>query len=230
MKRARLWQQVTHESRICMLAIAILLPCLGWAQSGSPSSTKESEETRLKMPQIVEALGLHQGSKVADIGAGDGTYEPSLSRAVADQGRVYAEDIDEGTLKRLRDRIAKDHLGNIEVVLGTADDPKLPPDALDAVLMVIMYHEIANPQNMLKLVSAALKPGGRLVIVDMPPRKTATRPRADQTKNHMIAADLVTSEVVAAGFEIVSRDDHFVDPPDEEMTRWMIVFRKPVGR
>jgi predicted methyltransferase len=79
-------------------------------------------------------------------------------------------------------------------------------------------------------VSAALKPGGRLVIVDMAPHKTATRPRADQTKNHVISADLVASEVAAAGFEIALRDDHFIDNPDDESTRWMIVFRKPERR
>jgi len=113
------------------------------------------------------------------------------------------------------------------VILGTADDPKLPDGALDGVLMVIMYHEIANPLVMLEHVKTALRRGGRLVIVDMPPRKTATRPRADQVKNHVIAADLVVGEVTAAGFEIVSRDDHFVDKPDDESTRWIIVFRKP---
>ena len=113
------------------------------------------------------------------------------------------------------------------MILGTADDPKLPDGALDGVLMVIMYHEIANPLVMLEHVKTALRRGGRLVIVDMPPRKTATRPRADQVKNHVIAADLVVGEVTAAGFEIVSRDDHFVDKPDDESTRWIIVFRKP---
>jgi predicted methyltransferase len=79
---------------------------------------------------------------------------------------------------------------------------------------------------MLEHVAVSLKPGGRLVVIDMAPHKTASRPRADQVKNHVIAADLVASEMRRAGFEIVSRDDHFIDKADEESTRWMIVFRK----
>jgi len=63
----------------------------------------------------------------------------------------------------------------------------------------------------------------------MSPHKTLNRPRADQVKNHVIAADLAESEIREAGFEVVSRDDRFIDSPDEESTRWMIVFRKPAG-
>jgi predicted methyltransferase len=98
---------------------------------------------------------------------------------------------------------------------------------LDAVLMVIVYHEITDYAAMLKHVFAALKPGGRFVVVDMTPHKTLSRPRADQAKNHVISPDLAAAEIRQAGFEQKSRDDHFIDRPDEESTRWMIVFGKP---
>lgn len=205
-----------------------------WAQSSaaaanSADSRDAQRAGELNIPQVVEALALPPGGSVADIGAGDGFYELFLSPAAGPEGHVYAEDIDEkGAIKRLQERVANRHLANVKVILGTADDPKLPGAALDAVLMVIMYHEIEHPEIMLDHVKAALKPGGRLVIVDMMPHKTIARPRADQTKNHVIAAGLVESEVVRAGFEVVSRDDHFVDRPDEESTRWMMVCRKPV--
>jgi hypothetical protein len=92
--------------------------------------------------------------------------------------------------------------------------------------MVITYHEVNDSQKMLEHVAAALKRGGRFVVVDMAPHKTLTRPRADQVKNHVIAPDIAESEILSAGFEVISRDDHFIDKPDEESTRWMIVFRK----
>jgi predicted methyltransferase len=220
-----------------ILALGTLLcsPAWTWAQAGPAVAGKDSadaeREHKLKIPAIVQALGLSDGSNVADIGAGDGEYENALSRAVGGHGRVYAEDIDEkGAIKHLQERVAKDHLDNVEVVLGTADDPKLPAGTLDGVLMVIMYHEVKDPEKMLEHVLVALKPGGRLVLVDMMPHKTLGRPRADQTKNHAIAADTVESEVRRAGFKVVSRDDHFIDNPDEESTRWIIVCRKPAGR
>lgn len=209
---------------------SVLAQANGGAGAGEESSDARKER-ELKIGGIIQALGLKEGANVADIGAGDGFYEISLSRAIGPSGRVYAEDIDEQrAIKQLQDRVAKDHLANVEVVLGTADDPKLPSGTLDGVLMVITYHEVADYRKMVEHILAALKPGGRFVVVDMMPHKTRTRPRADQTKNHVIDADLAESEMRQAGFEVVSRDDRFIDNPDEESTRWMIAFRKPMAR
>jgi ubiquinone/menaquinone biosynthesis C-methylase UbiE len=220
--------------KAAVLLLGACLLCLPGAPAQAPNPGGETPEAaqakrerELKMPEIIQALGLTEGARVADIGAGEGYYEIPMARTVGPGGRVYAEDINAGALKRLRERVASGRLGNVNVIEGAPADPKLPGGSLDGVLMVIMYHEVEDHQAMLEHVKAALKPGGRLVIVDMPPRKTLTRPRADQTKNHVIAADLVESEVREAGFEVVSRDDHFIDRPDEETTRWMIVFRKP---
>jgi ubiquinone/menaquinone biosynthesis C-methylase UbiE len=213
-----------------LLPITLLIASFAWAQATSTAASESADarlQRELRVPEIAKMVASKPGAKVADIGAGDGLYEHALADAVGADGRVYAEDITESSIKSLKERTTKEHLDNVEMILGTADDPKLPDGALDGVLMVIMYHEIANPPVMLEHVKTALRRGGRLVIVDMPPRKTATRPRADQVKNHVIAPDLVAGEVTSAGFEIVSRDDHFVDKPDDESTRWIIVFRKP---
>jgi len=191
-----------------------------------PADVKRERE--LRIPEILQALALKEGDSVADVGAGDGFYDASLSRTVGAGGRVYAEDIDEkGSIKSLHERISKNRLGNVEVILGAPDDPKLPLGALDGVLMVIAYHEVEDPGKMAARILAALKPGGRFVVVDMIPHRTLTRPRAAQVKNHVIAPDLAESELRGAGFEVVSRDDRFIDNPDEESVRWMIVFRKP---
>ncbi len=220
--------------RIAGLALAALwlISPLSWTQTAASTGSKDGEaeeakrEQDFKMPEIIRALGLANGSKVADIGAGGGDYETALSRAVGADGRVYAEDISEDPLKRLRERVKERGLGNVEVIQGTEDDPKLP-GGLDAALMVIMYHEISDPQKVLKHVVEQLKPGGRLVVVDMAPHKTRTRPRADQVKNHVIASSTVQSELREAGLEFVSLDEAFIDNPDDEATRWMLIFRKP---
>ena len=218
---------------ILVLAVLSCLATTNRAQTAgaviaAADSPYTARERSLKMPEIIQALGLKDGCVMADIGAGNGMYEAALSRAVGASGRVYAEDIEEKyAVKELHDRVAKDKLENVAVILGVPEDPKLPVGALDAALMVITYHEVVPYQKMLEHVMAALKPGGRLVVVDMMPHKTISRPRADQVKNHVIAADLAESEIRSAGFAVVSRDDHFIDDPDEESTRWMIVFRKP---
>ena len=225
MKRAR----VPAPKSIALAAtfwFAWSLGVQGQAKS-SPADRQAKLERDLKVAEVIKALGVAQGSKVADIGAGGGDFEPSLSRSVGPEGRVFAEDISAGQIKRLRDRVKKEHLRQVRIIQGVADDPKLPASELDAALMVIMYHEIENHGRMLEHVMAALKPGGRLVIVDMTPHKTINRPRADQVKNHVIAPDLAESEIKQAGFEEISRDDHFIDNPDEESTRWLIAFRKP---
>jgi len=212
---------------ILLLGLSLFSALSFWAQETrpAPDAAQEKRERDLRMPDIVQALGVTRGARIADIGAGGGDYEPALSRAVGVEGRVYAEDIDGDALKRLRERMKKGEFGNVDVIEGVADDPKLPGN-LDAVIMVITYHEVNDSQKMLEHVAAALKRGGRFVVVDMAPHKTLTRPRADQVKNHVIAPDIAESEILSAGFEVISRDDHFIDKPDEESTRWTIVFRK----
>ena len=219
---------------IHLVLSACLLTLPGtWAQApAKPAAVDDAQarrERNLKMAEIIRALELADGSRVADIGAGGGDYEIPMSRAVGAAGHIYAEDISPGSINRLHERVKESGLGNVEVIEGVPDDPKLPAAALDGVLMVITYHEVADYKQMLEHVAAALKPGGRFVIVDMTPHKTLTRPRVDQTKNHVIAPDLAQSEIQQAGFEMVSRDDHFIDNPDEESTRWMMVFRKPAA-
>jgi len=214
---------------VALAVAAFCAPAVVPRAAAADSATYSEREQKLKMPEIIEALGLKSGSAVADIGAGEGEYEAALSRAAGAKGRIYAEDITAGAVKELKKTISSKRLKNTTVVLGVAEDPRLPAGSLDAALMVIAYHEVVPYQKMLEHLLAALKPGGRLVVVDMMPHKTISRPRSEQTKNHVIAADLAEAEIRAAGFEVVSRNDQFIDRPDEESTRWMIVFRKPGG-
>jgi ubiquinone/menaquinone biosynthesis C-methylase UbiE len=201
-----------------------LLLALALAPALSAQPVDPQHEQRLKIPDVIRALDIRNGSRVADVGAGGGTFTVPLSRAAGPDGRVYAVDIDaKYAIPALHKLVRGQKLRNVTVIHSRPADPELPGGSLDAVLMVIAYHEIEPHQQMLASLKAALKPGGRLVVVDMNPNKTLHRPRADQTRNHVISPDLAESEFRAAGFDVVSRDDRFIDWPDEENTRWMMV-------
>ena len=113
----------------------------------------------------LDALGIRPGMIVADIGAGTGYMSLRLAKRVGPTGKVFANDIQPEMLRRLRKNADKAQLKNIETVLGTDVDPKLPAGQLDLVLMVDVYHELSEPQKMLRKIRESLKPAGRLVLL-----------------------------------------------------------------
>lgn len=124
------------------------------------------ERAATELPDlVVEALGLAPDDHVADIGAGTGYFTLRLARQVP-AGVVYAVDIQPEMLDILEARLAREGVGNVQLVLGAPDDPNLPEDALDVVLIVDAYHEFAYPREMLDGIRRALLPGGRLVLVE----------------------------------------------------------------
>jgi ubiquinone/menaquinone biosynthesis C-methylase UbiE len=124
---------------------------------------RESEEAPTR---ALSLLKIRRDSVVADVGAGSGFMTERLATIVGPGGRVYANDIQPGMLDLLRQRIDRKRLTNVIPVLGTVDDPKLPMNALDLVLMVDVYHEFSAPQAMLQRVRESLRPGGRLVLLE----------------------------------------------------------------
>lgn len=114
----------------------------------------------------VRLLNLKPGMVVGDVGAGSGYYTELLAKAVGPSGRVYATDIQSGMIQLLRQRLARTGLTNVEAVLSTESDARLPPAALDLILLVDVYHEFSQPQATLRQLRAALKPGGRLVLLE----------------------------------------------------------------
>ena len=110
----------------------------------------------------LDALEIQVGMTVADVGAGTGYYTARLAKRVGPNGKVYATDIQPEMLGLLK----KKKLANVETVLGAADDPKLPALAMDLILLVDVYHEFSQPQKMLQKMREALKPEGRLVLLE----------------------------------------------------------------
>ena len=124
---------------------------------------RESEEQPSK---AIAALDIKPGQVVADVGAGSGYYTVRLAEGVGPTGRVFATDIQPEMLSLLKKRLSRERLDNVELVLATDVDPRLPEGQLDLILMVDVYHELARPQEVLRKLRAALKPDGRLVLIE----------------------------------------------------------------
>ena len=124
---------------------------------------REQEEAPDKM---LDALHLKPGQAVADIGAGSGYMSFRLARRVGPKGVVWAEDIQPEMLTIIRKRMQEHHVANVKTVLGTITDTKLPPNSVDLILLVDVYHEFDHPWEMTQAMVRALKPGGRLVFVE----------------------------------------------------------------
>jgi SAM-dependent methyltransferase len=116
--------------------------------------------------RALRLLKIAKGSTIGDVGAGSGYMAVRLAKIVGPTGRVYANDIQPGMLDLLQKNVAKAKLTNVTPVLGSPNDPKLPAGALDLILMVDVYHELSDPQTMLAHVREALKPDGRLVLLE----------------------------------------------------------------
>src|SRR5262245_23139391 len=202
----------TSRDAALVLAIGLLVAGTVRAngQSASPRQQEAARETWQRVPEIFGAMAVAPGAIVADVGAGDGFLTSRLARAVGPTGRVFAVDVDDRAVTRLRARVAEDGLTNVTVVKGDANDPHLDAESLDAAVIVNAYHEMVDHQAMLHGLRAALKPGGRLVIVEPTSDKRARDPRDQQTKVHEIAAAFVEQEARDAGFAIRTLQDPFV--------------------
>lgn len=124
---------------------------------------REKEESVTK---AIGLLGLKPGMVVADVGAGVGYYAIRMAAKVGAEGKIYAQEIQPEMLSILRKRIAQEKVTNVEPILGTESEPKLPPGSCDVIIMVDVYHEFAQPQRMLRKLREALKPDGRLVLLE----------------------------------------------------------------
>ncbi len=199
----------------------------GWADAGRPvikpatsaqapppqtPAGESGRESWQRVPDIFAALGVTAGSRVADVGAGDGFFTTRLAKAVGGEGRVYAVDISKSALDRLGRRVSDAGLTNVDPILGSPSDPRLPAATLDAALIVNAYHEMREHQAMLAAIKAALKPGGRLVILEsvMPAQKNIARDI--QESRHQLAPHFVQQDALAAGFTIVRFDEQFTRP------------------
>jgi predicted methyltransferase len=126
--------------------------------------------------QIMDALAIADGSRVADIGAGAGWFTIRLARRVGPNGKVYSQDIQRQMLEAIRRRVTREGLTNVETRLGSGSTPNLPDEPLDAVLVVDVYPEVDDRVGLLRNLTEALKPGGRIGIVNYKPGRGGPGP------------------------------------------------------
>jgi len=161
-------------------------------------------------------LQVPKGATVADIGAGSGYMTIRLAKLVGPTGRVYANDIQQPMLDLLRRNVTQAGVSNVTAVLGTFEDPRLPPDAIDLAIMVDVYHELSQPQRMLRRIRESLKADGRLVLFEY----RAEDPSVPILPLHKMTKAQVKTEVEAEGFK---QTRVFDDLPWQHL----IVFTKP---
>lgn len=153
---------------------------------------EDARDSAGEFETVVRLAEIRRGMSVADIGAGEGYYTVRLSPIVGARGRVLAEDIVPETIQELAQRVQRERLDNVALTLGEADDPELPDASFDRILMIHMYHEIAQPYEFLWHLHDALKRGGSVVVVD------ADRP----TDRHGTPPQLLVCEFNAVGYEL----------------------------
>ena len=160
-------------------------------------SNEEARDRVNEAGEVMDKGGVTRGMTVADIGAGEGYYTIRLASRVGKDGRVLAEDIFPAVRDTLAERVARERLDTVSVRLGAPNDPRLPPASFDRILMVHMYHEIAQPYEFLWRMRPSLKSEGLVVVVD------ANRP----TQDHGTPPALLACEFRAVGYALVSRSD-----------------------
>ena len=191
-------------------------PIAGVMGMGGSDWLTRPERAKEEHPdQALDAIGILPGSVVGDVGAGVGYFTEKLARRVGPNGKVYANDIQPEMLEQLRKNMARKKIGNVETVLGGEDDPHLPANTLDLILLVDVYHEFSKPQAMLRHMRESLKPDGRLVLLEY--RKED--PNVPIREEHKMSVQGVKDEILPEGF----RFDKVIETLPQQH---ILIFRK----
>jgi len=173
-------------------------PAPTMSAEGADWLVRPEREREERPEQVIRALKIPAGATVADIGAGVGYFSWRLAREVGPRGVVYAEDIQPAMLSMLDANLRARHLRNVREVLGTVDDPHLPAASCDLILLVDVYHELAHPERMLARFKTALRPHGRLVLVEY----RGEDPKVPIQPLHKMTVAQVRRELEPAGFHL----------------------------
>jgi ubiquinone/menaquinone biosynthesis C-methylase UbiE len=154
-------------------------------------------DEKLQINRVMDILEITPGKSVADIGAGSGWFTMRAARRVTETGAVYAVDINPEATRYIEKRAQKEGLHNVRAVLSRSDDPQLPANQIDSVLLLKTYHEVDKPVALLRNLRASLRPGAKVGIID----------RNGNGENHGVARDVVIKEASEAGYALQSQYD-----------------------
>lgn len=171
--------------------------------SGAEWLIRETRESEEAVSDLVAQLGVEPGMTVCDLGCGNGFYTLRMSRLVGEEGKVYAVDIQPEMLAMVKRWAIRADAKNIETVLGSLIDPKLPPGEIDLLLLVDVYHEFSHPEHMLKKIHESMKPDGRVALVEY----RAEDPNVPIRPLHKMSKEQILKEWTANGFKLVDEYD-----------------------
>jgi len=168
-------------------------------------------DKKLQVERVMDILGVREGTGVGDIGAGSGWFTVRAAKRVGDRGMVYAVDINPEAIKYIDDRVRREGINNVHTILSSENDPRLPPNSIDAVLILKTYHEISDPIGLLENLRKSLRKGARVGIID----------RNGNGEDHGVQQDVVEREAARAGYRLVDHYD-FVKTDRED---YFLVFQ-----
>ena len=161
-------------------------------------------DEKLQISRVMNILGIESGKNVADIGAGSGWFTVRAAKRVGAEGKVFAVDINPAAVSHIQARAQQEQLSNVSAILSKPDDPLLPPNSIDAVLLLKTYHEVAHPVELLRHLRPALRSGAKVGVID----------RNGNGENHGVGKDVVIREAQEAGYRLLKQYDFVKDGMD----------------
>jgi ubiquinone/menaquinone biosynthesis C-methylase UbiE len=213
--------------RVTGTLVLVFLLFLSVAAQQTGLTEGQIKAAEIELPELAKLFELKPGMTVADVGAGFGAWTVRFAKFVGPAGRVYATDIGAAQLAALRDGAQREGLANVTVLEGAADTTNLPALCCDAILIRDAYHHLTQPSAIVKSLAAALKPGGRLAVIDFPPRTNSEVPSgvpADRL-GHGVPPEVVQREVGAVLTHVRTISPWV--PGSQPAELYLVLFRKP---
>ena len=183
-----------------------------------------------KADDLISMLKVREGSNVADVGRHEGYMTFKLARTVGSRGMVYAVDLDQGKLDKVKQRATENNIEQIRTIKGQSDDPLLAANTLDAVIILDTYHEMDDHDDILQHIKASLKTGGRLLICEPIADSRRNLSRREQKQKHELALQFALDDLKKAGFHIVYQKDNFINRAKEKGDNMWIVVAEKIER
>jgi len=205
----------------------VLLFSLGAAAQQTGLTDAQRKAAEAEVPQLVSLLELKPGMTVADVGAGFGAWTMRFASWIGPSGRVFATDVGGPQLAALRETVQREKLANVTVIEGATASTNLPALCCDAILVRDAYHHFTQPEDMVRSLAAALKPGGRLAVIDFPPRPASEVPAGVPVNRggHGIPHEVVRREA-GASLAYVTTIEKWA-PDGQPAALYLVMFRKP---
>ncbi len=214
----------------CITISCLFILFISWHSHGQyVESDWEERDKWMGTEKLLDLIGVEEGHTVADIGAHEGYLSMHLAQRVGENGQVYSVDLRESRLERLEENARRRSLSNITAVLGQHDDPKIPEEALDIVILMDTYHEIRGYQEYLQLLRKKIKPAGRIAIIEKLKSHAIGKSREEQMKAHTLAPHFVKQDLEENGFEVLLQKENLGNWENNEEKKIWILVGRPAG-